>query len=420
MTAQLPVVRWTNAHLSVSRIRRFEECPLAFYKQYVNRPEGAQRELSEPAEFGTVAHAALERVYRWIIDDEYAGPFPEEKLLEAFRLAWTESGLSGVDLYTEGRLLLRQYAQWAGPVDHLRVLAVEREFHLLIGPGVCRLIGSDEESRWTDVDDFYVVNGFIDRVDRVDSKTVEVVDFKTGRLLFTKDELAADLQLGVYAIVAKLFYPWAERVELSFHMMRHGPIRQRAERSAEDLDAVQDYLRAVGAKTERGPYPPRLNAHCGSCDWRDGCDAYRDALGKKLALVAVGTADLPALAQERERVAAIAKAAYARKETLDAVLRAAVGDRESLELGGYVYRVLQFSNTEYPVADLLALFREEGVDLTSALAVDNKALDALLDGVEADENQPRMVRDFLRARCAARAVRVPQKPRIDSKVSKKR
>ena len=414
----LPVFR--NEHLSVSRTKRFEECAFAFYNQYVNRPEGAVREFAEPAEFGVVAHAALERVYRWVIDDEYAGTFPEELLLESFRLAWVDSGLTGVDLYTEGREMLRQYARWAGRVDHMRVLAVEREFNLLVGPGVCRLVDAAEKAHWAEIEGFYVVNGFIDRVDREDARTVEIIDFKTNRMLFSREELASDLQMGVYALVARQLYPWAENVRLSFHMLRHGPWVQATDRTESELDAVHEYLCAVGERTERGPYPARLNKNCATCDWRDGCDAYKAALAKKPSIVDVSRANLDALAEERERVAAIAKAAYSRKETLDAVLREAVGDQESLSLGGHVYKVLQFFNSEYRAADLLPLFAEAGVDLTPALFTDEKSLDEILKKVEADASQPRMIRDFLRARCTSRVVRLPQKPRLDSRAVKKR
>jgi len=414
----LPVFR--NVHLSVSRIKRFEECAFAFYNQYVNRPDGVIREFAEPAEFGVVAHAALERTYRWIIEEEYEGPFPEARLLEDFRLAWAESGLVGVDLYNEGREMLRQYARWVGRVDHMRILAAEQEFNLLVGPEICRLIDESEKAQWEQVDDHYVVNGFIDRIDRVDSRTVEVVDFKTNRLLFSREELAADLQVGVYALVARLLYPWAEDVRLSFHMLRHGPFVQPTSRSDRELEAVHEYLRAIGVRTERGPYPARLNKNCATCDWRDGCEAYKAALAKKPSLVVVSKENMDSLAEERERVAAIAKAAYARKEELDAVLRESVGDRESVTYAGHVYKVLQFFNYEYRAADLLPLFVEAGVDLTPALYADEKALDALLKKVEADEDQPRIVRDFLRARCTTRQVRLPQKPRLDSRQVKKR
>jgi putative RecB family exonuclease len=427
-TVPTAVPGWRNEHLSVSRIKVLEQCALAFYLQYVSRPPGSHRGFSEPAEYGTVLHDALERTYRWVIDDEYRGPFPEAFLLDAFRLAWTESGLTGVDLYTEGREYLRAYARWAGAVDHMRVLAVEQEFNLLLGPGVCRLIDAAEKPTWRDVDDHFVVNGYIDRVDRVDYQTVEIIDYKSNRMLFSKEELAADLQVAIYAIVARLLYPWADSVELSFHMLRHGPFRQPTRRTARELEAVVDYVLAIGARSERGPYPPRLNKNCGTCDWReelpgtgwDGCPTYREALAKVPSLVKVSAENMEALAEERERVASIAKAAYARKETLDAVLRGAVGAQEALELGDHVYKVLQYFNSEYRAEDLLPLFTEMGVDLTPALVADNDALEALLKKVEADEAQPRMVRDFIRVRCTARVAKLPQKPRLDSRAVKKK
>jgi putative RecB family exonuclease len=417
VVAALPVFR--NEFLSVSRLKRLEQCPLSFYYQYVNRPDRLLGLAdSEPAEFGTVLHDALERVYRWVVDEEYAGMFPEAELLEFFRLAWADSGLGGVALYQEGRELLRRYAQNVGTVDHMRVLAVEREFNLLLGPGTCRLVDGAERPQWKEVDGYYVVNGYIDRVDRVDGETVEVVDYKSGRLLFAKDDLGSDLQLSVYAIVAYQLFPWARSVRLSFHMLRHG-IVQRTGRTHADLADAIDYVLAMGTRSEKGPYPPRLNTYCGSCDHRTRCDAYKIALDRKLEVVAVSETDLGALAQERERVARIAKAAYARKEQLDAVLRAAIGEAESVELAGVVYRLVQYFDTDYPIAELLALFREVGADLAPALHVDNKALDALLDAVEKDEGVPHTVRDFLRVRVAAKAVKIPQRPRIDARPKKR-
>ena len=109
-----------------------------------------------------------------------------------------------------------------------------------------------------DVDGCFVINGFIDRIDRVDTESVEVIDYKSNRMLFSREELANDLQVSVYALVAPLLYPWAKRVEFSFHMLRHGPFRQWTHRTADQLASTREYLRAVGARTERGPYPATL------------------------------------------------------------------------------------------------------------------------------------------------------------------
>jgi len=413
----LPVFR--NEHLSVSRLRLFEQCPLAFYYRYVSKPDPAlDAARGEPAEFGTVLHDALERTYQWVIDEEYEGPFPEGEMLDFFRRAWIDSGLVGIGLYQEGRDLLRQYAETTGRVDHMRTLSVEREFNLLVGPDGCRLVDASEKAGWAEDADHFVINGFIDRVDRVDSGTVEIIDYKSGRLLFSKEELADDLQMSIYALVAQCLYPWATEIRMSFHMLRHG-IRQTTVRTAEDLASAREYVRALGTRTERGPYPPKLNTYCATCDHKARCETYKLALDRKLEVVAVSASDLTALAAERERVAKIAKAAYARKETLDGILRGAIGEAESLQLGEVVYRLVQYSDTSYPMAELLALFVESGVDLTPALTVDNKALDALLNRVETDERIPRKVRDFLRVRVAAKSIKLPQRPRLDARQKKK-
>ena len=412
----LPVFQ--NEHLSVSRLRRLEECPYAFFLQYVEKPEPSLVATDrEAADFGVVLHDALEQTYAWILAEEYEGQFPEAVLLEHFRLAWVSSGIVGVDLYQEGRDILRRYVQRIGLVDHMRTLAVEKEFNMLLGPGTCRLVDPTEKAHWATRQGYYVVNGFIDRIDRVDSETVEVVDYKSGRMLFAREELDVDLQMSIYSLAVRQIYPWAKRVQLAFDMLRHD-LRQTTERSEEDLASAVDYVLAMGARSEKGPYVARLNTHCGTCDHRARCETYKLAVEQKLEVVAVSVSDLTALAAERERVAKIAKAAYARKETLDGILKNALGEAESLELGGVVYRLTQFFNTTYPMGELLTLFGEVDIDLTPALTVDNKALDAILDRVENDERIPRKVRDFFRVRVAAKSIKSPQRPRLDARQKK--
>lgn len=414
----LPVFR--NEHLSVSRLRRFEQCALAFYFQYIDKqraPEGLGGK-PEAAEFGVVLHDALERVYRWIVEDEYEGAFPEAALTEGYREAWTASGLVGVALYQEGLGLLRAFARDAGPVDHMRILAIEKEFDLLVGPEVTRLVSPDEKEHWSGVPNHFVINGFIDRVDLSPDGGIDIIDYKSNRMLFSREELEDDLQMSVYSLACRELYPWAKSLNLSFHMLRHG-MRQSCARTDAELAAARDYVISLGTRTERGPYEARLNANCGTCDHRHRCDAFKKAMDQKLEVVAVSASDLEALARERERVARIAKAAYARKENLDSILKSRLADVESLDLGGVVYRMLQYSDTVYPAKETIALLESSGVDPSPVLAIDNGALDALLDRLENDPETPKKIKDFLRLRVAAKAVKKPQKPRLDARVKKK-
>jgi hypothetical protein len=237
-------------------------------------------------------------------------------------------------------------------------------------------------------------------------------------MLFSREELSGDLQMSIYALVARELFPWASQVRMSFHMLRHG-IAQVVFRTAEDLVSAREYVLALGTRTEKGPYEPKLNTYCGTCDHRSRCDTYKSAVERKFEAVAVSKDDLESISVERERVAKIAKAAYARKEHLDGILKNALGDRDSLELAGTVYRLVQFFDATYPVRELDELLRKADVDLTPAMCIDNKALDGLLKQVEEDERIPRMVRELLRVRVAAKAVKIPQRPRIDARPKKK-
>lgn len=402
---------WTNPYVSVSRLRLLEQCRLAFYHRYVARTGRAAGEPDpEPAEFGTVLHAALEATYRWVQDDEYAGPFPTERLLGDYRAAWADSGLAGVELYQEGRAILRRYAEGTRHVDHLGVLGVEREFDLLVTPDGARLVAPEERDRWRGVPEHAVVNGLIDRVDRVDARTVGVVDYKSGRWLYTPDELAWDLQLSIYAMAARALYPWAERVELGMQMLRHG-VRQPAERTEDDLRVAREYVLACRDRSERGPYRPRLNPRCDGCDYARGCPAYGDALARKHPSVARG-GDLAALAAEHERVSAVAKAAYGRKARIEAVLcdrvRASGGE---MQVGGTTYVLEQRQVTEHSARALGPEFERTGIDLTPALCVVDEDLRRVLDRAEADPTTARAAK-ILRVQVAAKSGKLPQDPKL--------
>ena len=418
-TTHLPVV-FTNEHVSVSRLRRYEECPQSFEFQYVNK--GEREPQGEPAAFGTVLHDALERTYRWVVEEEFAGHLPEEVLTRAYREAWTESAMVRLPLYQEGLEILRAYARDAGLVDHMNILSIEKEFNLLVGPGVCQLIAESEKDKWRSVPNHFVINGYIDRVDRVPGgdNEIEVVDYKSNRMLYTREEVDQDLQMSVYGLVCRQLYPWAKSIGFAFHMIRHGVV-QRTKRTHEQLADVAGYVIALGTRSEKGPYPAKVNTNCGYCDHRGRCAAYKDALTRKLERVAVSVDALSMLAAERERVAKIAKAAYARKEELDHILkeRLLATEAESMTLAGTVYRLQQFFDKSYAAEPIIKLLKESGIDPTPILSIDSKALDAVLDRLEADPTTPRKVRDFLRVRVAAKAIKIPQKPRLDARAVKK-
>lgn len=377
------VAPFKNQHLSYSRLSRFETCPLSYRLHYI---EKKQAEPGLPLRFGKTIHAVLERLIKEVVDDERTGPLSEERAIELYREAWGAEQLTGMDVFAEGLAILRRFIAEQGVVDHRDVLAIEKEFRLPVGP--------------------FEVLGFIDRVDWIDDETVEVIDYKTNHQLFTRDEVDTSLQMSLYEVAVRRLWPWAKKVKLTFWMLRHG-VRQETTRTEEQLADALAYVETLGRQTETATeYPARLNTNCSYCDHRKQCPAYADALRGRREFIVEDLADLEGVAREREEVARLAKALYARKEELEDILKAQLKERDELVLGGVRYRMFATTSLDYPLEPTLSLLADAtGLSRDEVLgklgAIDKKALDALLKSLGKKLDKPRV--SLLKAELEAHA-----------------
>ena len=377
------VAPFKNQHLSYSRLSRFETCPLSYRLHYI---EKKQAEPGLPLRFGKTIHAVLERLIKEVVDDERTGPLSEERAIELYREAWGAERLTGMDVFAEGLAILRRFIAEQGVVGHRDVLAIEKEFRLPVGP--------------------FEVLGFIDRVDWIDDETVEVIDYKTNHQLFTRDEVDTSLQMSLYEVAVRRLWPWAKKVKLTFWMLRHG-VRQVTTRTEEQLADALAYVETLGRQTETATeYPARLNTNCSYCDHRKQCPAYADALKGKREFIVEDLADLEGVAREREEVARLAKALYARKEELEDILKAQLKERDELVLGGVRYRMFATTSLDYPLEPTLTLLADAtGLSRDEVLgklgAIDKKALDALLKSLGKKLDKPRV--SLLKAELEAHA-----------------
>ena len=377
------VAPFKNQHLSYSRLSRFETCPLSYRLHYI---EKKQAEPGLPLRFGKTIHAVLERLIKEVVDDERTGPLSEERAIELYREAWGAEQLTGMDVFAEGLAIIRRFIAEQGVVDHRDILAVEKEFRLPVGP--------------------FEVLGFIDRVDWIDDETVEVIDYKTNHQLFTRDEVDTSLQMSLYEVAVRRLWPWAKKVKLTFWMLRHG-VRQETTRTEEQLADALAYVETLGRQTETATeYPARLNTNCSYCDHRKQCPAYADALKGKREFIVEDLADLEGVAREREEVARLAKALYARKDELEDILKAQLKERDELVLGGVRYRMFATTSLDYPLEQTLSLLADAtGLSHDEVLgklgAIDKKALDALLKSLGKKLDKPRV--SLLKAELEAHA-----------------
>lgn len=389
-----------NEHLSVSRLKLYEQCELSFYFRYVSKGDIAPR--GNAADFGVVLHAALELMYTWIVANEYEGTFPTAELVEFYKQAWQASSLVGVALYQEGLQILRAYAARHRTVDHMTILGVEVEFNIDVGG--------------------FTVNGYIDRVDKLGDDHILIADYKSNRALFSKEELETDLQMSVYGLAARKLWPWAKRVSFAFDMLRHD-MMQKADRTAEIIDDAAGYVISLGKRSEQprkeDEWKPQLNGNCSYCDSRMRCPLYTKILagGHEVTKVA-NTEDFGEVAATREKLAKLAKVLYARKGELDDLIKAKLAKEGEFEAGGFRYRYISGGSSKvYSPGGVMRAFAKAGVSSAdvakSVLVVDNAALTRFYD--EKAKTLPEDAAIILEATLAGIADAVPNAQRLDSR-----
>lgn len=362
-----------NDFLSYSRLTRFEQCPLSFKLHYIEKQRAAP---GDALRFGSVIHTVLERLLAEVIAEERIGKLSESRALAIYQQEWTAIGLTGIELYQEGLEIIRSFVGKNQIVDHRDLLAIEKDFTIRVGR--------------------FDIRGFIDRVDCLDRDTIHIIDYKTNRQLYSKEELQSHLQLSLYCAAAKQLWPWARNIKLSFYMLRHG-IHQVVERTSEQIDAALSYLETLGEMTEQATeYPARLNTYCAYCDHRHHCPAYQEALKGQRTFIGDDPADLEAVAKEREEVSNIAKIVYARKKELEDVLKVHLQETDELNLGGIRYGMYNTTKLKYPLDTTLGMLeqasglpRDQIVERIAT--VDSKALDKFIGSLGKNIDRSRVL-----------------------------
>jgi len=120
------------------------------------------------------------------------------------------------------------------------------------------------------------LRGFIDRVDKLDSGGLAIVDYKTDRELFTKDDLEKNLQLTLYqlAVEQSWFLP-VERLTL-YHFRSNTPCSCQP-RDEVQLDEAKSLVLAVAEGIAEERFPAIENERC-PCDFPEHCPYYRQQI----------------------------------------------------------------------------------------------------------------------------------------------
>jgi len=236
--------------LSYSQIDTFQKCPLKYgYRYVLNVPTPSHH----AANFGTSIHETLKDFYRILMNDDSRASM--DLMMECYEKNWITYGYEGKDheqaRKKQGKKMLEDF--YAANSDPWVVpIFIERMFNLKIGD--------------------YMLNGRIDRIDKLDNGDYEVIDYKTGK---SKKSLSKEnkLQLYIYALACRDVFNVPVN-KLTLHYLEDGEkLSLNLSKGYDELDSVRDDVLEYIAQMKESDFTPTPGFWCNFCDYRLVCPA---------------------------------------------------------------------------------------------------------------------------------------------------
>ena len=195
-------VNLTPLTLSASTVQQFLDCPAMFAARAIDKAPDLS---GDPASLGTACHAAMEA---WVEHEHHKGVYDNDWAVmkafydEAYWRLFTDG-----KRYEEGAKLLQK---WLARQDWTRrtVLSVEQKLNFMLPTSAGEI----------------KFNYIMDRMDRLDDGAIEVIDYKTISRPIQPEDLKMKVQPRTYGLAAQMLYPDAERIWVTFDMLRFDPI----------------------------------------------------------------------------------------------------------------------------------------------------------------------------------------------------
>ncbi len=235
--------------LSYTQISLYQSCPLCYKLQYI---DGLKPKDKWYFSFGTTMHACVEHFFKVKVPP----PPSLDELLQFYENSWLSEGYESAEEESRYRAyggeILTKFHQ-IHSADFRMPFVVESMFN--IGVDRVRLIG------------------YIDRIDKLDSGGLSIIDYKTDKQPFTIDALEASLQLTLYQLAAEQTWQLpVERFTL-YHLRSNTPCTCGPRGEAQLNEAKQLILKVAGGIAE-GKFPAVENQYC-PCDFPEYCPYYR-------------------------------------------------------------------------------------------------------------------------------------------------
>ena len=254
---------------SHSALETFAQCPQKYKFQYIDKIKAPKR---REAVFGTIIHETLKFMFS-------RGPlFPTlDEVIAHFRERWTAQEKLEISeeergLYLkEGERMLKRFYE-KNPPWNFNVVDLESRFEVVVEDPITKEV--------------HILAGIMDRIDKTDDQTYEIIDYKTTRRIASQEAVDENQQLSLYHLGLTKRWPHIrpENIRLSLLYLKHNEkmttVRDTA--SAERVkERLLETIRGIRVREASDDFPPTPSALCDYCPFKSICPSWRHLFRKK-------------------------------------------------------------------------------------------------------------------------------------------
>lgn len=234
--------------LSYSAMNLYKECPQRFKFRYVDGiKEGPKSYFS----FGQSVHTALEFLYR----SQLVPPSLDE-MLKYYEGNWVKGGYKTPQEenlnFLEGKKILRSFYE-KHITDWAPAMATEYDFRVQI--------------------DGVQLRGKVDRIDKLPSGGIHVIDYKTGKI-FDSSRALQDTQLTLYQVACQESFGLPVHRLTLYHLPSLTPMTSPPHKENQVLELRRDII-AVKTDIDKELFDPKpVDWKCNRCDYKKICPAW--------------------------------------------------------------------------------------------------------------------------------------------------
>jgi len=240
--------------ISYSGLETFSTCPAKYKFQYLDRIKTPK---SKDAFFGTLVHECLKLFH----DPSQTTPIFEDELLKYFTQKWDK------DIYQDSQEEAFAFHQG---IDILKKYYLQNEnqrFNIVDLETLFQVPILDHQ-----------ITGRIDRIDKLDDGTFEVVDYKTSKKMPAQETVDNNFQLSVYYLGLANRWPSLEKenrpVKLSLYYLRHGE-KLSAFKNKQGMKETQDKIIDIINQIDQSKFEPKSNPLCNWCQYQPYCPLFK-------------------------------------------------------------------------------------------------------------------------------------------------